>query len=102
MAHMTMMLATSPLLQTMALSTRVCVGIPACDRDRLCSEILHTGTMKLGREWSLPSWHQLGQRFQGKCHLRLKNGLQKTIFVNSDVDFNGESTGTSLEVQIHL
>jgi len=53
------------------------VGIPACDRDRLCSEILHTGTMKLGREWSLPSWHQLGQCFQGKCHLRLKNGLQK-------------------------
>ena len=73
MAHMTMMLATSPLLQTMALSTWVCVGIPACDRDRLCSEILHTGTMQLGREWSLPSRHQLGRRLREKCHLRLKN-----------------------------
>ena len=80
MAHMTMMLATSPLLQPMALSTRVCVGIPACDRDRLCSEILHTGTMKLGREWSLPSRHQLGRCFRGKCHLWLKNGPQKNEF----------------------
>ena len=80
MAHMTMMLATSPLLQPMTLSTMVCVGIPACDRDRLGSEILHTGTMKLGREWSLPSWHQLSRCFQGKSHLRLKNGLQKNGF----------------------
>jgi len=75
-----MMLATSPLLQPMALSTRVRVAIPACDRDRLGSEILHTGTMKLGREWSLPSWHQLSRCFQGKSHLRLKNGLQKNGF----------------------
>ena len=75
-----MMLATSPLLKLMALSTWVCVGIPACDRDRSCSEILHTGTMKLGREWSLPSRHQLGRRLRGKCHLRLKNGPQKNEF----------------------
>ena len=75
-----MMLATSPLLKLMALSTWVCVGIPACDRDRSCSEILHTGTLKLGREWSLPSRHQLGQCFRGKCHLRLKNGPQKNEF----------------------
>jgi len=75
-----MMLATSPLLQLMTLSTRACVGIPSCDRDCLCSEILHTGTMKLGREWSLPSRYQLGRCFRGKCHMRLKNGLQKNEF----------------------
>jgi len=32
----------------------------------------------------------------------LKMDPRKTIFVNSGVDFNGESTGTSLEVQIRL
>ena len=80
MAHMTMMLATSPLLKLMTLSTWVCVDIPACDRDRSCSKILHTGELKLGREWSLPSWHQLGRCFRGKCHLRLKNRLQKNEF----------------------
>ena len=31
-AHMAMMLATSPLPQPMALTIRVCVGIPACNR----------------------------------------------------------------------
>ena len=63
----------------MALSTRVCVDISACDRDRLCSKILHTGTIQLGWEWSLHYWHQLGRHLQGKCHLRLRlnSGLQE-------------------------
>jgi len=34
---------------------RVCVGIPERNRVSLCSKNPHTGTMKLGQEWRLPS-----------------------------------------------
>lgn len=39
-----------------------------------CSKNPHTAKIKLGPEWSLPSRHQLGRCFLGKCISSVKNG----------------------------
>lgn len=79
-AHMTMMLATSPLPQPMALTIRVRVGIPACNRVSFVlqksahwHDEVRTGMVSLLLTPTRPT-------LSGEMSLAAQNGPQKNVF----------------------
>jgi hypothetical protein len=79
----------------------MCVGIPACDGAKVVHQKVSNNINDIGRDKNdvAPPRADAADAFTENLSHGSEIDSRKKVFFDSSVDFDGEATGTSLDVQ---